>query len=199
MSKKVLYETFQSRQTDEVEPKEATFYDKNGGAHQRFTQTINGYTVEGASMVMHTDVDGEVIGVNGEYVDGTGLSMTATLTSKDAVEIATTEYFSANKTFEVISAPLPTVVRNFEGDASFAYKVLLKYLGPDRNGVLRFHEDYFFADAHTGRLVQVHPRFFGFSDSSSIAPRRIAPSTRAPGARCRYRHCKAALWPEHLS
>jgi hypothetical protein len=44
--KVVLKETFDSRQDDDVEPKQDTFFDKDGGAHQRFTQNINGYTVE---------------------------------------------------------------------------------------------------------------------------------------------------------
>jgi bacillolysin len=162
-----LKEEFKSRQDDDVEPKQETFYDKDGGAHQRFIQRINGYIVEGASMVIHTDAGGEVIGVNGEYVDGTGLSTIATLSSSHAVDTATTEYLCSEDKFEVISAALPTVVLNFDGDASFAYKVRVKCLAPDRNGVPKFHEDCIFADAHTGRLVQVHPQTFGLSDSST--------------------------------
>jgi bacillolysin len=157
---------FGSQQDDDLEEVGDTFYDKDGGAHQRFTQNINGYTVEGASMVLHTDNHGEVIGVNGEYVDGTDLSTVATLPSSQLVEIAAAEYFSSEVNLnEIIGEALPTVVRNFDGDASFAFKVHVKYLAPETNGVRKFREDYIFADAHTGRLVQVHPRTFGISDS----------------------------------
>jgi bacillolysin len=161
-----LKEDFESRQDDVVEPKQDTFYDKAGGAHQRFIQTFNGYPVEGASMVLHTDADGEVIGVNGEYVDGTGISTIATLSSSQAVEMAIAAYFSSDDNFEIIGAALLTVVRTFDGDASFAYKVRVKYLAPDTKGVLKFQEDCIYADAHTGELVQALPQAFASSDPS---------------------------------
>jgi bacillolysin len=166
--KVILTDFFGSQQDDDLEEVGDTFYDKDGGAHQRFTQNINGYTVEGASMVLHTDTHGEVIGVNGEYVDGTGLSTVATLPTSQAVEIAAAEYFSSDDNFEIIGEALPTVVRNFDGDASFAFKVLVRYLSPGTTGVNNFREDYIFADAHTGGLVQVRPRIFGLSSDSSI-------------------------------
>jgi bacillolysin len=186
----LLTDYFESQQDDDLEDAGDTFYDAEGGTHQRFTQTINGYPVEGASMVLHTDANGEIVGVNGEYVDGTGLSTIATLSSNQALEIATAEYFSSHDEFEIIDAarPLLTAVRNSDGEASFAYKVLVKYLAPDSDGVPKFHEDYIFADAHTGGVAQVHPRIFGFSDSSiqtenrdenaaTVTSRRLAPGT----------------------
>jgi bacillolysin len=170
----ILTAYFESQQDDDLECAGDTFYDAEGGTHQRCTQTINGYPVEGASLVIHIDANGEIIGVNGEYVDGTGLSTIATLSSSEAVEIATAEYSSGDEEFEIISAALLTVVRNSDGEASFAYKVLVKYLAPDSNGVPKFHEDYIFADAHTGGVAQIHPRIFGFSDSSSPTENRDA-------------------------
>jgi bacillolysin len=139
-------------------------------------------------MVIHIDANGEIVGVNGEYVDGTGLSTIATLSSSEAVAIATAEHCSGDEEFEIISAALLTVVRNSDGGPSFAYKVLVKYLAPDSNGVPKFHEDYIFADAHTGGVAQVHPWIFGFSDSSiqtekgdedadTVTARRLAPGT----------------------
>jgi hypothetical protein len=86
-------------------------------------------------MVLHANADGEVIGVNGEYVDGIGISTIATLSSSQAVEIATASYFSSDDNFEIIGAALLTVVRTFDGDASFAYKVRVKYLAPDTQGL----------------------------------------------------------------
>ena len=163
----ILTEYFGSQQDDALEADGDTFYDKDGGAHQRFIQTINGYLVEGASIVLHVDTDGEVIGVNGEYVDATGLPATATLlSSSQAVEIAIAEYVCIDDNIEIISAAMPTVVRNFDGTATFAYKVLIKCIAPDPDGVPKLHEDYIFADAHTGGLAQVLPQVFGFSESS---------------------------------
>ena len=163
----ILTEYFGSQQDDDLEADGDTFYDKDGGAHQRFIQIINGYHVEGASLVLHVDADGEVIGVNGEYVDATDFTTTATLlSSSQAVEIAIAEYVCADDNYEIISAATPTVVRNFDGDATFAYKVLIKCIAPDTNGVPKLHEDYMYADAQTGGLAQVFPQVFGFSDSS---------------------------------
>jgi bacillolysin len=187
----LLTEYFESQQDDDLEDAGDTFYDAESGTHQRFTQTINGYPVEGASLVIHIDANGEIVGVNGEYVDGTGLSTIPTLSSSEAVAIATAERFSVDEEFEIISAALLTVVRNSDGGPSFAYKVLVKYLAPDSNGVPKFQEDYIFADAHTGGVAQVHPRIFGFSDSSiqtenrgpesddadTITARRLEPGT----------------------
>jgi hypothetical protein len=80
--KVILNDFFESQQDDHLEEVGEIFYDKFGGAHQRFRQVfLNGYTVKGASMVLHTDANnGEVIGVNGEYVldHGTALSTVAT-------------------------------------------------------------------------------------------------------------------------
>ena len=117
-------------------------------------------------MVLHVDADGEVTGVNGECVDATGLSTIATLSSSQAVDIAIAEYVCTDGNFEITGAARPTVVRSFSGKASFAYKVEVKCLAPDTKGVLKIQEDYIYADAHTGSLVQVHPQVVGSSDAS---------------------------------
>jgi Zn-dependent metalloprotease len=69
---------------------------KKESTHIRFVNTINGKEVEGASVMMHADKDGNIIGINGEVVsddtDSIGdLSAGGKLPPKQAIDIALQE------------------------------------------------------------------------------------------------------------
>jgi bacillolysin len=144
---------------DEIQPEGKTNVDKMGCAHQRFKQKINGYSVEGASLVLHTDSSGEITRTNGEYVDGRGLPTVASLSSEEALEKAIKVRYHEDMKAEVIGTAKLAVVRSPEsGYACFAWKALVKYVEPDS----RIKQDtiqhtLIFADANTGYPCALHP------------------------------------------
>jgi hypothetical protein len=53
--------------------KQKTYHDKKGESI-KLSAKFNGYTVEGGALVVHTKATtGEVVAVNGDYVDGSSL------------------------------------------------------------------------------------------------------------------------------
>jgi bacillolysin len=163
--KGILKTQFGSREDDEIEANDHSYRDEKGGRHQRFTQKFHGYTVEGASLVVHTDADGEITGVNGEYVDGSYLTPIPGLSSKEALALAAKNYFGNNIQTEIVSAAKLSVVRDTDGFACFAWKSVIRYTEfISQRGINKVHEDYLYADANTGRACAVFPRIIGFGD-----------------------------------
>ncbi len=54
----------------------------------RFDQRLNGLPVAGAGMVLHARADGEIFGVNGEFVSGRELPVTPALDAETALAMA---------------------------------------------------------------------------------------------------------------
>jgi bacillolysin len=160
-----LKNQFGSRQDDEVEPKQKTYHDNKGGAHQRFTQKFHGYTVEGAALVVHTDASGEVVAVNGEYIDGSSLSTIPSIRAKKALKIAIETYLEG-KDYAIVSPAYLTVV-NEDGQACFAWAAFVDYKGAHYKykEVEQIFHVKVFAEANTGRLCAAHPSTIKFPDS----------------------------------
>jgi Zn-dependent metalloprotease len=120
--------------------------------------------VEGASLVVHTDADGEVTGVNGEYVDGSYLTTAIPpgLKSKKALKLAIKNFFGNDKQIEIVSDANLSVVRDDDGFACFAWKAVIRYTEETQRGINEVHEDYLYADANTGRACAIFPRIIGF-------------------------------------
>jgi bacillolysin len=152
---------------DEVQPEGKTNVDKMGCAHQRFKQKINGYTVEGAALVLHTDSSGEITRTNGEYVDGRGLPTVASLSSEEALEKAIKMSYHEDMKAEVIGTAKLAVVRSPEsGHACFAWKALAKYIEPDkRKNEDKIQHVHVFADATTGHPCALHPLATSFEST----------------------------------
>jgi Zn-dependent metalloprotease len=188
---------FGSREEDDVKANDRTYRDEKGGRHQRFKQEFHGYTVEGASLVVHTDAEGEVTGVNGEYVDGSYLTTIPGLSSKKALKLAIKNLFGNDEQIEIVSAAKLSVVRDDDGFACFAWKAVIRYTDEEsQRGIKEVHEDYLYADANTGRACAVFPRIIGFGgynndettltlqeedeveiDTTISTPRRLAAGT----------------------
>jgi bacillolysin len=152
-------------------------------AHQRFTQRINGYRVEGAALFLHIDSNGDIVRANGEFVDGRGLPTTPTLTAKQALEKALKMKYEADMEAEVIGAAELAVVRSPEtGHACFAWKALVKYIeAGNRKEEDKVREAHVFADAGSGWPCAVHPKrevgsvpILDDADASTPASRRLA-------------------------
>jgi bacillolysin len=155
---------FGSRGDDDIEANDHSYRDETGGRHQRFKQKFHGYTVEGASLVVHTDADGEITGVNGEYVDGSYLTTIPGLSSKQALALAAKNYFGDDQHTEIVSAAKLSVVRDADGFACFAWKSVFRYTECiSQRGINKVHEDYLYADANTGRACAVFPRIIGYN------------------------------------
>jgi bacillolysin len=184
----VLRDYFGSDQDfeDQVIPQGKPLHAEQGGFHQRFIQKINNYSVEGASLVVHIDSTGELVAVNGEFVEGKGLSMIATLTSKQALTIAINSWYKDRDTLpEVIGAAKLTVVRNsMDGSACFAWKAPVQFVEDvvvsldkdfqevvtkldEHSGKRKLRQDYVFANAQNGEPCAIYPKVFGFDDGHS--------------------------------
>jgi hypothetical protein len=121
--------------------------------------------VEGASLVAHTDADGEVTGVNGECVDGSCLTTTIPpgLNSKKALKLAIKNFFGDEKQIEIASDANLSVARDDDGFACFAWKAVIRHTTKEsQRGIDEVHEDCLYADANTGRACAVFPRVIGF-------------------------------------
>lgn len=136
---------------------------KDGSLHVRLVQEIEGYTVEGASMVLHSEEDGTIYGVNGEYVDGSELSTDPSLSSDEALGLALAEAYDGIET-TLENTPELTVVRNREsGAACFAWRFLIAYTGTDHLGNAAYKTDMVYADANSGAVCAIHPKIAGMT------------------------------------
>jgi hypothetical protein len=169
----VLKDYFGSDQEfqDQVIPKGKPLCTEQGGFHQRFIQKINNYSVEGASLVVHIDQNGVLVAVNGEFVEGKGLSIIPALTSKQALTKAINIWYKDRDTMpEVIGAAKLSVVRNIkDGSACFAWKAPVQFREEvdGHSGKGNLFQDYVFANAHIGEPCAIHPKVFGFDDGHS--------------------------------
>jgi Zn-dependent metalloprotease len=157
---------------DRVVPKGKPFHDEaQGRSHLRFIQKINDYIVEGAALVVHIDSNGEVEAVNGEFVEGKGLSTVPVLTSKQALAKAIHVQYKGHAIMpEVVGSAVLTVVRaSRDGSACFAWKAPVQYEEEEEVVTVNKHatkrklvrQDYVFANAENGEPCAIHPQVFG--------------------------------------
>ena len=142
-----------------------TFVPKNSNAkHMRYGQQIHGMDVEGASLYVHVDKFGTVVGVNGEIVDETLVPSIPTIDAGMAIEAALNESRVPADEHDNCSPPTLTVVRGLtDGEAHLAWTCTVRYdiLGED--GYLKPFNDQIFARATGGNpgLIQIHPKIYG--------------------------------------
>ena len=135
----------------------------NDARHIRFGQQIHGMEVEGAALYVHADKAGNVIGVNGELVDGASVPSEPTIDAKLAIKAALEESRVPVEAHGLCSSPKLTVIRGLEdGEAHLSWTCTVRYdiLGDD--GFLQPFRDQIFARA-TGSapgLIQIHPKIY---------------------------------------
>lgn len=164
---------FRSQEQDdaiEIEPRQNTYHDKHGGIHQIFQQVFYGYPVEGAALAVHTNSKGEVLSVNGEYVEGRSITTKIGIRSKKALKIASEAYFK-EKSYEIVTPAELTVVNDSEGNACFAWTAFVAYTGVNYKGFEQLCHAKVFADAKTGRPCALHPSP-SFTDSLAKSEKR---------------------------
>ena len=123
--------------------------DEVGAVHVRFNQELNGLPVAGAGMVLHAHADGQIFGVNGDFVRG-DLPVTPSLDAETALELALGK---ASLMVRRASGPELTYVLGAGGKGYLAWQAMVEY--SDARGPQR---DLVFADAATGKLVARHPQ-----------------------------------------
>jgi bacillolysin len=136
--------------------------------HLRFTQEVHGMEVEGAALFVHTDDLGEVIGINGELVDGETVPSEPTLDAAVSMKTALKEALIPEEAHAQCNEPTTlAVVRGLEdGKAYLAWTCTAQYNTVDKDGVVSPNSDKIFARA-TGEpgLIQSHPEIYGASPS----------------------------------
>ena len=130
--------------------------------HMRFGQQIHGMGVEGASLYVHVDKYGSIIGVNGEIVDGTSVPPEPTIDAGQAIEIALKESRVPAEVHGNCSPPKLTVVRGLaDGEAYLAWTCTIRYDMIGEDGYLTPFNDQIFARATGGGgLIQIYPKIY---------------------------------------
>lgn len=131
--------------------------------HMRFGQQIHGMGVEGASLYVHVDKYGSIIGVNGEIVDGTSVPPEPTIDAGQAIEIALKESRVPIEVHGNCSPPVLTVVCGLaDGEAYLAWTCTIRYDMIGEDGYLTPFNDQIFAKATGGGgLIQIYPKIYG--------------------------------------
>jgi len=122
--------------------------DKPGMTHVRFSQVINGVSLEGSEVIVHFNKDNEVVSVNGKInqtVADDVVDTTASLSSEDALQTALS---SVNAPEALTYEPTTElVVYPFEGENHTAYKVNVNFMGDEPGNW------FVFVDANTGKVI----------------------------------------------
>lgn len=132
--------------------------------HIRFTQQIHGYDVEGASVVVHTDEDGNVIGMNGELVSEASVPPGPTIGAGQAIKAALDQSRVPSEEHKNCSQPKLTVVRGLDdGLAHLSWTCTVRYDTTGEDGYLKPFKDQIYATAtgETPKLLHVAPKIYG--------------------------------------
>jgi bacillolysin len=137
----------------------------NGYAHVRFIHQVHGYPVEGASLVAHTDAEGKIFLVNGEFLDGKPVATVPLLESHTAISLAMGEAGISQENLRMQNlrgsedADL-SMVRDENDNVCFAWKTLVDFLEIDEDGKRKQAKAILYADTQTGRLCGFHPQLY---------------------------------------
>ena len=137
---------------------------RDGGAHARFQQYFDDLPVQGGNLVVHTDGVGNMVAVNGEYVDCRQVlsSTTTKLVPDDALSVALVS--AGIPPDDILSQTAPTLALVVSDDLSccLAYQSVVAYWGEDEeNGGQVSKEDIVYANAFHGGLCARDPLVFG--------------------------------------
>jgi bacillolysin len=139
---------------------------KNGFSHIRFIQRVNGYPVEGASLMAHTDADGKIFLVNGEFLDGHPVPTKPMLDSQTAISLAMKEAGISKANLRVqenlrgASDAELAMVRDKHDKVCFAWKILLDYIEIGKDDTRKQMKALLYANTQNGRLCGLHPQIF---------------------------------------
>jgi len=132
--------------------------DKTGKVHIRFEEEIHGMKVEGASMVMHLDKNGNVFALNGEFVSEDSIPNEAELDCEAAMASALEQ--SGIKDGEWLTDCELSIVLGADGNGHLAWKRLIGF--HTNTGLPQ--KDALFGCATTGALVARHPKHSSAKD-----------------------------------
>jgi Zn-dependent metalloprotease len=128
--------------------------------HVRFIQQIHGMDVEGASLMVHSDVNGNVVAINGELLDDSNVpSAKPDIDATFAIKIALAESRVPFEFHNQCSTPSLTIVRAIDdGAAHLAWTCTVRYDVAGEDGFVTPYNDKIFAhaDGQAG-LIQIHP------------------------------------------
>lgn len=125
--------------------------DKQGQSHTKIRQVFNGLPIEGSQIIVHTDNDGKVRGINGMFAKTEGLALVPTVEAEKALKgaLAQAEIQDA----KVITRPKLTYVMDQNGEAFLAWSAEITYEGDDMP-----MRDILFADATGQSRFERHPQ-----------------------------------------
>lgn len=146
--------------------------DSRGRWHIRYKQYMDGFPIEGASVVAHVDPEsGTLIAINGEFHPDSPFEAKASAVYLDceaAVQTALNDYNVSNGKW--MSDCTATVVQGRDGKAHRAFKRVLGYQPSGADDP--YQVDVLFADRVSGSLVTVHPQVFGARSINTFDCRR---------------------------
>jgi len=133
--------------------------DKRGGTHVRFSQEIDGKSVEGAALVLHINADGTVYAVNGEYVKAENVASDPSIAPEACIEEAIRQSGVPSDAACVDDVALGVVRGDEDGKGYLAYRCLVQYDKETSTGPV-LQRDVVFCDAMNGNLVARHPKIY---------------------------------------
>jgi len=133
--------------------------DNRGGAHVRFSQEIDGKSVEGAALVLHTNADGTAYAVNGEYVKADNVASEPSIAPEACIEEAIRQSGVPSGAACVDDVTLGVVRGDEDGKGYLAYRCLVQYDKETSTGPV-LQRDVVFCDATNGNLVARHPKIY---------------------------------------
>jgi len=129
--------------------------------HMRFVQEIAGMPVEGAAMVAHTDEEGVITAINGEFVSDLKVATEPSIAGAEAINIALGQSRVPEEAHSSCTPPVLTVVRNpNDGLAYLAYKSSCRYDTQGEDGYDKPFRDEIFASATTGELITTFSKIY---------------------------------------
>lgn len=136
---------------------------RNGQYHLRLQQTCGEFIVEGGNLMAHTDSFGQLVGMNGEYVDCQAalLELPARWPGEAAVASALAGAGIASASVIQQSAPELTLVVADDLSCCLAYKSIINYWRVDEEGSRSRAQDLVYADASNGLVCARDPLIWG--------------------------------------
>ena len=125
--------------------------DELGQMHVRLQQRINGLPVVGAEYIVHSDANGDVVAMNGRFVQDRNLPRNPEVNAWHAIERAVGQLGIEQPAFN--GWPRLTYVVNEKGNAFLAWVAEVSYVDADGE-----ERDFIYADATSGDLVLRAPQ-----------------------------------------
>jgi Zn-dependent metalloprotease len=128
--------------------------------HIRFQQFLRGLPVEGTSLNLHMSPQGNIFGLNGEFIPSGNMELRVLVDCHEAMESVRIESGSIGddvSRWVWLSECVPAAVLGNDGLGHLCWKRTLEVQRPGQPP----HREVLFASGVNGRLVARHPRTFG--------------------------------------